>query len=293
MQSIGRIRKSGGLASQKELKKLLTTRRIKHYEFITRLRCVEKRSRRQNSFKTCFGVDKKDYKAYLDKIVKEAGMKCLGFDYYGQCHYFDYNNQYTKPYFENLSVYGQVARENKIPLFTSLLSVAHIGLRQVTQDDIRWQINTSVAMGTDGIFWFYLYERFLDNSFRCPPIDMFGAKTETYHWLARENKVFMKHIAPRLKNAEWIDVRAVNYDIPVKAFQSGDFGVKSISYPLTDCPCSPLLITQFKDEEGYFVIIVNADKRLPAHIKVEPVEGSQGRAKTDWLSPGGLQFYRF
>ncbi len=245
------------------------------------------------SFKTSLGVSQKEYKALLNKLVKDAGLKCIGFDYYGQCNYYDFDNQYTKIYFENLAVFGQVARENNIPLYTSLLSVAHWGLRQVTQDDIRWQINTSVAMGTDGIFWFYLYERFLDGTFRVPPIDMFGAKTETYRYLARENKVFMKCIAPQLEKAKWVDVRTFHYDIPsIQAFETGDFGIKSISFPLADCPSAPLLITKFKDEQGDFVMLVNADQRLPVRIKVEPTD-ENAKGGSHWFTPGGLRFYRF
>jgi hypothetical protein len=62
--------------------------------------------------------------------------------------------------------------------------------RPVEKDDIRWQISTACAHGAKGIFWFYIYGRLLESSYRQSPFDQYYNKTATFDALARQMRLF-------------------------------------------------------------------------------------------------------
>lgn len=241
---------------------------------------------KEPNFKEWLGVEPEKYGELLDKIVKEAGIEMLCYDYYGQCAYFD-RDEYTELYFENLRVFGEVARKNGIPFFTTLLSVGHWSLRPPTEDDIRWQISTATAAGVTGILWFFVYERNRpDGSFRVPPIDLFNERTETFGWLSRENRTFMKFFAPALEDYDYVKTYAVGREyggFPV--FKPGDEGIDKIEFIIT--PEAPTLLAVFAGKKGKRFMLVNGHRELPVKIKVS----RENDGFTDWLAPGQLKIF--
>ncbi len=241
---------------------------------------------REEGFEKMFGFKPSEYGKYLDKIVKEAGLDILSYDCYAQCAYFE-KEKHINVYLENLKVFGEVARANNILFFTSLLSVGHWSLRCPTQDDFKWQFSTAAAMGCQGFVWFFLYERYLDGSFRRPPIDLFWEKTETYTWLSKESRIFMNWIAPELEGYEWSDVRCYNVDVPfIEKWQPGDFGIKKLSEVVHES--APLLIAKFEGKEYNKVMVVNMDQHLPTDVVYEYSLMGKERHYGQWASPGQL-----
>lgn len=237
-------------------------------------------------FEEVMGCKPQEYGRVLDKLVKAAGLEILCYDCYAQCSYFE-KEKFQDVYFQNLQIFGEVARANNIPLYTSLLSVGHWSVRCPNEDDFRWQLSTATAMGVTGFAWFFIYERFLDGSFRTPPIDLFWEKTETFEWLSRQNRIFMKFIAPKLENYIWDCVKTVNMDIfNQERFKIGDFGITELKVMVNEN--APLMIARFKGESDELFVVVNVDRQYPTRIELAHRTNGREQKVTEWLSPGQM-----
>lgn len=237
-------------------------------------------------FEQVLGVPHDKYGELIDRVVKEAGIELLCYDFYRQCTYFN-QEQGEKDYFENLRLFGEIAKRNDIPFFTTLLSVGHWNYRIPDEDDIRWQISTAVASGVTGILWFYVYARNKpEESFRNQPVDLFNMRTETFGRLARQNRIFMEFCANQLEDYEYVDTYAVGKEYGgFKAWTKGDFGIDEIE--LTDGTSAPLLLARFHGDKGYRFVIVNCERKMPAKIKVVKKEGGLNR----WFAPGQMAIF--
>ncbi len=238
-------------------------------------------------FEDSMGCKEEEYGAFLDKLVKDAGLEILCYDCYAQCASFE-KEKYQEVYLRNLSIFGKAAKDNGIQLFTSLLSVAHWSLYCPSEDDFRWQISTAAAMGCSGFVWFFIYERFWDLSFRMAPIDLFWKRTETFERLARQNRIFMQFLAPRIDDYQWEGVKTVNMEIyGQEQWKKGDFGIKEIQLAVNEN--APLIIAKFKGEKDDMLFIVNAERELPASIQITHKNGeTDKKCPRQWLAPGEI-----
>ena len=107
-------------------------------------------------FVSDYGLKNKyEYEDVLVDAMKRSGLSTVCYDNYAQCYI--HNREYgLNSYFDNLRVYRNVAHRVGCDFWTSLLSVPHWSYRNLTEDDIRWQISTAVAHGAKGLQWFYL-----------------------------------------------------------------------------------------------------------------------------------------
>ena len=236
----------------------------------------------------------KEPTAYCDAwkgCLKNCDTGIVSYDYYGQCCYFE-KEFYRNIYFRNFAEYGRIANDMRSELWTCLLCVGHGSLREPTQDDIRWQINTAAAHGLTGFMWFALYENKFDNGwyFRNNPVNRFGEKTPTYYALATENKTFMQEYAPVLSRYEF--VRATHYNRQYggfPAYTSMD-GIKRIKITVNET--CPLIVSEFRGKGGNAVVIVNNSQTEPVCVEVEFDRKVDGQTKiTKWFAPGGMQIY--
>ncbi len=234
----------------------------------------------------------REYKAKLDDFVKRSGVKILAYDCYGQCSYFQ-KERYRSGYFRNLKIFGEVAKENGIELWTSLLCVGHFSLRVPTADDIRWQIATAIAHGATCIQWFEIYKKSYEGCWRGSPVDEFGNRTETFARLARENRIFSECIAPYLEGYKFDKVEHHNLSIDegggIATFEGLD-ELKFISYVINPTPAS---VTRFVNKEGKVAFgIVNLSTTEPTKIRVR-FEGelSKHNNGSRWLAPGQIAIY--
>lgn len=238
----------------------------------------------EDNFKDVLGVEPGGYKELLDYVVKEAKIEMLCYDYYGQCAYFE-RKKSEELYFRNLKMFGEVARENGIPLFTSLLSVGHWSLRCPTEDDLKWQISTAVSMGVTGILWFFVYERTLDGSYRLAPVDLFWERTQTFSALSRQNRIFMRYLAPLLENTEYDATYAL--DIPYAGLPlfKGGYGVEKTERVVNRN--APLILAHFKGKEDKLVL-VNADRNEPVRVRMTFSAEKAEKSFDAWLAPGQM-----
>ncbi|MHB1459856.1 MAG: hypothetical protein ACYC1M_01045 [Armatimonadota bacterium] len=119
---------------------------------------------------------------YLDEYAKKSNADLLGYDCYTQMNAGDTG---WNDYYRNLRLYREAALRNGIPFWNTVLSVGHYKYRCPNQDDLRWQFNTSLAAGANGIVWFFYYMRQPHANYRMSPVDELWEKTQGYYDLRR------------------------------------------------------------------------------------------------------------
>ncbi len=141
-----------------------------------------------------------DWGRYLDDYASAARPPFLCYDCYAQMNPDADAEGFWgfEMYFTNLRTYWEAAVRRGIDYWTTLLSVGHFRYRCPREDDLRWQLNTAVAHGAKGLLWFFFYMRGPHDNYRVAPIDEHGERTETFEWLSRVNRTFLKWHAPVL-----------------------------------------------------------------------------------------------
>jgi hypothetical protein len=259
---------------------------------------------------TC--VDYENWAAYLDEYVTRAKPDFLCYDCYTQLVPGDEN---MDMYFRNLREYSEAANRHNIPFWTTLLSVGHFRYRCPREDDFRWQINTAVAHGAKGLLWFFFYMQKLDN-YRVSPIDEHGERTETFEWLSRTNRTFLKTQAAVIQDLDLQKVSHVGRAWGGYPLLDGrDLVIKAASKFGTD-----LIVSEFRHKNGddYVAVVNNSQTestqidlwirgrrprlyRIGWQAQESPVtcgdgwnveQGEDFVAIHPWLAPGQLELYR-
>jgi len=117
--------------------------------------------------------------AYLDRFVEESGATQLSYDCYCQMMEGPFENPL---YFQNLEYMRDASLRHDIPFWNIVLATPHFRYRAPSKDDMRWQINTSLAYGCKGIFYFTWYTPLTCN-YRDAPIDAHGERSERWYML--------------------------------------------------------------------------------------------------------------
>lgn len=250
---------------------------------------------------------------YLDAYVTKANPELLCYDCYSQ----------MKPgttgwnmYFKNLREYREASIRHNIPLWNTISSVGSFNYRCPSEDDLRWQLNTSLAHGVQGILYFFLYLREPCQNYRLSPIDEHYERTETFGWLSRVNRTFLKMTAPVIQDLE---LKRVSH------FKKSWGGVKKFdgkSGRVNEIVCeTPLIISEFihKNSNDEYVMVVNnsvTDNCQPSikisrkniklyHIRWEQREDPMEPGRKNfaiikknsitikpWLAPGQMELYK-
>lgn len=124
---------------------------------------------------------------YLDEYVKKSNADLLGYDCYAQMNAADTG---WNDYYRNLRLYREAALRNGVPFWNTVLSVGHYKYRCPSQDDLRWQFNSSIAAGANGIVWFFYYMRQPHANYRMSAVDELWEKTQGYYDLRRIQTCF-------------------------------------------------------------------------------------------------------
>ena len=243
---------------------------------------------------------------YLDAYAREAAPEFLCYDCYSQ---MNPGTEGWEMYFTNLREFQEAGARHGIPFWTTLLSVGHFRYRCPKEDDIRWQVNTALAHGAAGLLWFFFYMRTPHENYRVSPIDEHYERTETYDWLSRVCRTFLKSTAPVMTALTLSRVRHVGQawgGTPL--MDETGLVVRAASSTGT-----PLIVSEFKHTGGAdYVMIVNNSQtestqatlqvrgdRPQLHAvgwlaKESPVGETQvdWAGITAWLAPGQMALYR-
>lgn len=247
--------------------------------------------------------------AWAQKMNTEAGLKILSYDCYWQMDPVEWG---VHAYFKNLRTFREAADLAGIAPWTTLLSVGHFKYRCPNENDLRWQLNTAVVSGMEGVMWFFVYERECRINYRLSPIDAFGERTETFNWLARTNKYFLHQFgdfflhAKRLKTVH-VGEAFGGYEL----FEAGK--TDDLVLDVTTSDNVPAVMSFYELDGKRYVAVVNnsttQDSEMILHVadtvksftqwnfnrQLIPVRGLQhidGRyVGGDWHFPGQMKLY--
>ena len=248
-----------------------------------------------------------DWQKYLGDYLEKSGAEFLCYDCYSQM----LPEQSGWPmYFKNLIEYRQAAKARDVPFWTTILSVGHYHYRCPNEDEIRWQFNTSVAYGAQGILYFFFYMRNPNDNYRLAPVDEFWARTPAFESLKRTNKGFVKRYGRLFLDLDL--QKAMQYPEPIlgcQAFEPDDL-IKEVK---TDGK-HPLIVSRFADKQGRpWLALVNNSTSESAHASLvlpgvntaafqmnwtgqeEPAGVEKGESAvtiSHWLAPGQMEVYR-
>ena len=228
-----------------------------------------------------------EYTDLLTDFIRRSGAKILSFDSYGQCAYFDrgYNQEC---HLRNFKIFGEAAKRTGARLFVSLLSVGHWGYRVPSQDDIRWQIYSSVAHGATGFHWFSFYQARLDGNYRENPVNLFGERTQTFYNVSYEDRVFLKYFADVLSECTFEQVRY--FGRPQGGFPvfGGDDTLREIRVIVNE---TSVAVTRWKDKDGDpAYTLVNMDRDLPTKVRLTFAGKLAPRNCDVWIVPGQMVY---
>lgn len=138
-----------------------------------------------------------DFPAHLDRYIELARPDVLSYDCYSQ---MQTSRGALEKYYRNLRDFKAAAARHNLPLWVTQLSCSLFHFRHPSDDGFRWQINTALAHGANGLFWFLFYQRYLCDNYRLAPIDEHGERTETFRQLSRANRTFLEWQAPVMRD---------------------------------------------------------------------------------------------
>jgi len=268
------------------------------------------------------------FEQWADHFVKESGLRMFSYDCYSQLKLNDPEESGIHGYFENLNKYSAAAKRANIPFWVTNLSTAHYRYRCPTEDDFRWQLNTSIACGAKCIWWFIFYMLIQSDAarsmktmvnFRVPPIDEHWERTETFVWLSRVQRSF-QHTFGKIM-ADLVHIRTYHC---LKAYGGYELLSENIDPIIKKVECNnnlPSILSIFHDSCGrkYIVIVNNSQTESGLftyhfassvkhiyqiiwgghEIDVEAIVAETEYRKTDegskisaWLAPGQMEVYR-
>jgi hypothetical protein len=252
-------------------------------------------------------VGYESWATYLNDYVAKAQPDLLCYDCYSQ---MNPGTEGWDMYFRNLREYQEAAQRHNIPFWTTLLSVGHFRYRCPKEDDLRWQVNTAIAHGASGLLWFFFYMRKPHDNYRVAPIDEHWERTETFEWLSRVNRTFLKGPAGVLSQLTLQKVSHVGQSWGgVSSFDGS--GLVSRTHSSTG---TPLIISEFEHTNGdSYVMMVNNSQTDSTKAEMwvkgcrpklhyvgwmgleSPASSCGGEDHTiaqHWLAPGQMELYR-
>jgi hypothetical protein len=189
---------------------------------------------------------------YLDAAVKQGNLDFLCYDCYAQ---MNAGTGGWDRYFENLRLYREAAWRNGVPFWTTLLSVGHFRYRCPSYDDLRWQFNTALCSGANGILWFFYYMRQPHDNYRLSPVDENWDRTQTYYDIRRFQKAFHRRYGDL-----FVRLAPTRVTFYPKAWGGGQAFAPDelVAEVKPDKEDHPVLLGEFVDREGRrYVMLVN------------------------------------
>lgn len=195
---------------------------------------------------------KATYEQHVNQFIHQVKPKLFSFD-----HYPLGNPGEKSDYFQNLELIRAEALAADIPFASVILATPHDGYRDPNESEIHWQINTALAYGAKGIFY-YTYGLY-DSGYRNGIVDANGNKTAKYFIAQRVNAGVMK-LAPTLMK---LKSTAVYHADPLP---SGTVGLP-LTAEVIGIQGGQLVIGEFVSDAGdRYIMLVNRDIRQSATL---------------------------
>lgn len=226
-----------------------------------------------------------NYETYVDQSLRVMEQQFLCYDHYALMT----DGGVRTDYFSNMSIIRRQSLKHNVPFCYTLLSIPHGPYKDVTEADLRWQVNTALAYGARGVMYFtYETPQLPDWMQYDALIDAKGKQTAKYDIAKRINGE-LKKLGPTLMGLHSVAVYHTGA-IPdackllpegglIKGIEGGEF-----------------VIGQFYSDDGArYAMIVNKSLTQPAKALVEfsqevalyRVDPSSGREKATTVTNTG------
>jgi hypothetical protein len=90
------------------------------------------------------------YAEHLDRFLRLVKPAVLSYDHYALMK----DGSDRVDYFENLALIREYGLRYGVPTWNIILSLPHLGYRDPSAAEMRWQVYTSLAYGIKGLMWF-------------------------------------------------------------------------------------------------------------------------------------------
>lgn len=198
----------------------------------------------------------------LDAWIRNGKPKVLSYDCYEQFNTQRDSKNQKDLYFQNLLYYQQAAERHGLPYWNSALSTAFSIYRPMTEDDFRWQLNTTLAHGAKGIMYFFFYQYTSFENYRMTPV-YFGERTEYFTYLRRVHDQFVHHTERWVRDLTF--KRVQHYGTAYGGAPEFD-GSGLVMKVWADVP---LIISEFNHANGDdYVMVVNNSRRTISMGKI-------------------------
>jgi hypothetical protein len=189
----------------------------------------------------------------LDDYVAKTNADLFSYDCYTQ---MTMTGPLLDDYFRNLRLYREASLRHGLPFWNTPMCVGHNQYRCPNFDDIRWQFNTSIASGANGIVWFFYYMRHPHANYRFSPVNELWERTQTYHDIRLVQRSFHRRYGDLFNR-----LASTRVSFYPTAFGGGETWAPnellSTVWPAYD-NSTPILVGEFVDAQGRrYVMIVN------------------------------------
>ena len=237
-----------------------------------------------------------NYDKYVEDFIGICKPAAISYDRYSLIKEGEIRNDF----WSNLAQAGALAHKHSLPFWNIILTSPHWGYREITEADIRLQIWGSLAYGVRGLAFYKFCSKELPilnapdlGNFRNGPLDQFGEKTQTWHWLRNCNRQ-IQNIASVYLKLRLDDVYHFGDLPPGNHKGSQNNLVKSL-------PVGEWVVGDFTHENGTpYVLIVNKSLKQSAKLLpefnvrpnsvnyVSPITGEVKKFPTPyyWVAPG-------
>lgn len=236
-------------------------------------------------FEEKLGFEGAAYEEKLVDFIQRSGLEFVMYDCYTQLCDFNAEMEIDN-YFYNLNMFLRAAKRCGVPLWNTIGCVGLEGTRVPTEDDLRWQLSTSLLHGCSGFFWFFVYGRRLHECFRQSPFDLYYNRTDTYDRLARQNRIFTEHYARMLVGYD--HVKTYHYGTVYGGTDRFVNGCDDVIKDVTHLQFHPVAVAKFRSrsEDKTIVAVCNLSQREPERVGVE-FYGKFAKYNFNWwLAPG-------
>lgn len=235
------------------------------------------------------GAGEEEHTRLVEDLLRETHIPLIGYDQYSQCLNEAHNQECgINSYFYVLDQYHALTKKYEIPFYVTLLACGHWAFRVPTEEDIRWQIYTSLAHGARGVLWFHLYQYDAGSSYVGMPLCGPGRlRTPVYDMIRRQQYIFDCYYREQFDKMEMTAVYHTGhiYD-PRRRFCADD-----ILLDINGKFSYPTILTYYKEYESgdRWMSVVNAHQRLANRITLK---FQNGREEAFWLAPGEMKLLK-
>lgn len=138
------------------------------------------------------------YDKYLEDFATICKPAAFSYDRYSLLVEHEINTNF----WSCLAQVRAAALKHELPFWNIVLTSTHWGYRELTESDIRIQAWGSLVYGVKGLAYYKFISKELPildaadlGNFRNGPLDQFGEKTQTWHWLRNMNRQ-IQNLAP-------------------------------------------------------------------------------------------------